>query len=77
MRLSVAHAGFRIFQMIEMIHTLSVGSRLDNEKTSLFSYPVEDAPAPVSPWPDSHPDQGILEVSDTEYESYESDDGME
>ena len=28
---------------------------------------------PVSPWPDSHPDQGILELSDTD-DDYGSDD---
>lgn len=33
---------------------------------------------PVSPWPESHPDQGILELSDTEDEGdYDSDDDME
>jgi hypothetical protein len=33
----------------------------------------------VSPWPDSHPDQGILELSDTEDDDegdYGSDDDM-
>jgi hypothetical protein len=40
---------------------------------ALFSYPLEE-PLPVSPWPDSHPDNGILELSDTENESYYDDD---
>jgi hypothetical protein len=45
---------------------------------ALFSCPVEDVPTPVSPWPDSHPDEGILELSDTEDETdYDSDDEME
>jgi hypothetical protein len=41
---------------------------------ALFSCPVGDIAVPVSPWPDSHPDQGILELSDTENENYASDD---
>jgi hypothetical protein len=51
-------------------------SRLESEKMALFSYPVEE-PLPVSPWPDSHPDNGVLELSDTEDESYDSDNEME
>lgn len=47
---------------------------LENEKMALFSCPVGDVAVPVSPWPDSHPDQGILELSDTENEGYASDD---
>jgi hypothetical protein len=44
---------------------------------ALFSCPVEEV-VPVSPWPESHPDQGILELSDTEDEGdYDSDDDME
>jgi len=73
-RLSVAHTGFRIPQMIEMIHTPSPYSLLESEKVALFSCPVGDVAAPASPWPDSHPDQGILELSDTENECYASDD---
>ncbi|KAI9508531.1 hypothetical protein F5148DRAFT_1195215 [Russula earlei] len=45
---------------------------------ALFSSPVEDAPAPVSPWPDSHPGEGILELSDTDDEDdYDYDEDME
>jgi len=51
---------------------------IDKEKMALFSCPVEDAPTPVSPWPESHPDQGILELSDTENEDdYDYDDDMD
>jgi hypothetical protein len=46
------------------------------EKMALYTCPVEEA-LPVSPWPDSHPDQGILELSDTDDEGdYESEDDM-
>jgi hypothetical protein len=62
--------------MIKMIHTLPY-SRLENEKMALFSHPVEDGPIPTSPWPDSHPDHGILDISDTEYEGYDSHEDME
>jgi hypothetical protein len=54
--------------------TLPSYSRLESEKMALFSCPVGDVGVPVSPWPDSHPDQGILELSDTENENYASDD---
>ena len=37
----------------------------------MYRRPVEEV-VPVSPWPDSHPDQGILELSDTD--DYGSDD---
>ena len=44
---------------------------------ALFSCPVEDAPASIPPWPESHPDEGILELSDTESEGgYDSHDDM-
>jgi hypothetical protein len=41
---------------------------------------VEVDLVPVSPWPDSHPDGGILVISDTDEDSYdedEDDDDME
>ncbi|KAH9956492.1 hypothetical protein BC827DRAFT_749813 [Russula dissimulans] len=51
---------------------------IDQEKAALFSCPVEDAPTPISPWPESHPDEGVLELSDTENEGdYDYDDDME
>lgn len=47
------------------------------EKMALYMCPVEEV-VPVSPWPDSHPDQGILELSDTDDgDDYDSDDDME
>lgn len=48
------------------------------EKMALYKCPVEEV-VPVSPWPDSHPDQGILELSDTDEDDegeYGSDDDM-
>jgi hypothetical protein len=47
------------------------------EKTTLYKCPVEEV-VPVSPWPDSHPDHGILELSDTDDDEsyYDSDDDM-
>ena len=76
MRFSVAHAGFRMLWMIKRTDT-SPNSRIEKEKLALFSCPVEEVVS-VSPWPESHPDQGILELSDTEDEDgYDSDDDME
>jgi hypothetical protein len=55
----------------------SPNSRIEEEKMALFSCPVEEV-VPVSPWPESHPDQGILELSDTDEEGdYDSDSDME
>jgi hypothetical protein len=47
------------------------------EKIALYKCPVEEV-TPVSPWPDSHPDQGILELSDTDDDEgdYGTDDDM-
>ncbi|KAF8504785.1 hypothetical protein F5888DRAFT_1799436 [Russula emetica] len=50
--------------------------RIELEKMTLYACPVEEV-VPVSPWPDSHPDHGILELSDTDDDEgdYGSDDG--
>ncbi|KAI0302387.1 hypothetical protein B0F90DRAFT_1917073 [Multifurca ochricompacta] len=48
-----------------LVHLREHNRLIDEEKTAFFSSPVEVA-APISPWPDSHPDGGILVLSDTE-----------
>jgi hypothetical protein len=65
--------------VIKRIDTFSPlpNSRIEMEKIALYKCPVEEV-TPVSPWPDSHPDQGILELSDTDDDEgdYGTDDDM-
>ena len=67
MRHSAAKAGFRILGMIKVIH--APDSLVDERKAGLFTRPVEDVSVLVSPWPESHPDGGILVLSDTDDDS--------
>ena len=73
MRHSAVKAGFRIVGMIKMIH--APGSLVDEQKAALFTRPAEDVPVLVSPWPESHPDGGILILSDSDdSDDYDDDD---
>lgn len=48
---------------------------IDEEKSALFSAPAGEVTTPISPWPETHPDGGILILSDTDddYENGDSD----
>lgn len=46
---------------------------IDEEKTALFSTPAEVA-IPMSPWPENHPDGGVLVLSDTDGGDDDDDD---
>lgn len=46
---------------------------IDEEKTALFSIPATEVTTPISPWPENHPDGGVLVLSDTD-DDYEDDD---
>lgn len=50
---------------------------IDEEKTALFSIPAVEAAAPVSPWPETHPDGGVLVLSDTDDGDEDDDADME
>ncbi|KAI0251173.1 hypothetical protein BJV78DRAFT_1213202, partial [Lactifluus subvellereus] len=47
---------------------------VDEQKAALFTRSVEDVPVLVSPWPESHPDGGILVLSDIDDDSDDDDD---
>ncbi|KAH9067593.1 hypothetical protein EDB87DRAFT_1584134 [Lactarius vividus] len=47
---------------------------IDEEKTALFSIPVAEIAAPISPWPEAHPDGGVLVLSDTDGGDDDDDD---
>jgi hypothetical protein len=49
-------------------------SLVDKQRAALFSRPVEVVHVLVPPWPDSHPDGGILILSDTDDDSDDEDD---
>ncbi|KAH9174914.1 hypothetical protein EDB89DRAFT_1948551 [Lactarius sanguifluus] len=51
---------------------------IDGEKTALFSIPVAEVAVPTSPWPEAHPDGGVLVLSDTDGgDDDDDDDDME
>ncbi|KAH9006125.1 hypothetical protein EDB86DRAFT_2871813 [Lactarius hatsudake] len=51
---------------------------IDEEKTALFSIPVAEVAVPTSPWPEAHPDGGVLVLSDTDGgDDDDDDDDME
>ena len=47
---------------------------IDEEKTALFSIPAAEIATPISPWPETHPDGGVLVLSDTDGDEYCDDD---
>jgi hypothetical protein len=50
---------------------------IDEEKAALFSIPTAEAATPVSPWPENHPDGGVLVLSDTDDGDEDGDTDME
>ncbi|KAH8994476.1 hypothetical protein EDB92DRAFT_1849443 [Lactarius akahatsu] len=51
---------------------------IDEEKTALFSIAVAEVAVPMSPWPEAHPDGGVLVLSDTDGgDDDDDDDDME
>ena len=50
---------------------------IDEEKTALFSIPAAEVSTPISPWPENHPDGGVLMLSDTDDGDEYSDSDME
>ncbi|KAI9465307.1 hypothetical protein BJY52DRAFT_1246440, partial [Lactarius psammicola] len=47
---------------------------IDEEKTALFSIPAAEVAIPISPWPENHPDGGVLVLSDTDGDDDDDDD---
>ncbi len=47
---------------------------IDEEKTALFSIPAAEVAIPMSPWPENHPDGGVLVLSDTDGSDDDDDD---
>lgn len=50
---------------------------IDEEKTALFSVSAAEVAIPTSPWPENHPDGGVLVLSDTDGGDDDDDDDME
>jgi hypothetical protein len=62
-----------VIKRIDTFFPPSFNSCIEMEKMTLYRCPVQEV-VTLSPWPESHPDNGILELSDTDEDEGDGSD---